>query len=257
MALTYDFDMFSIMPKEIQERFGDTFKELGMSEQMKEQRALFRDPAAVMALQGASDAVKKCVIDSGFGINVYDSGAGPGCFPPSDAQARMNVLGKLRQNLRQLPPEADWNGFDIDAFMESAATARPNDVPAHSLKEIRRNSVPNVSPAREGSAVDLDSFFTAKPTDARAYASGPVSGPDMDSFFSNSPAARGGQGVGAAELIESVRATYDVPPRRKNKSLVMMAVMGLGLYLVVSFVAGDGALAKLLPAPQIVSIDGG
>lgn len=258
MALTYDFDMFSIMPKEIQAQFGDMFKELGVTEKLKEQMALFRDPAAVAALQGASEDVKQCLRDSGFGINVHDSGAGPGRFPPSDGEARMNVLGRLRQNLRQLSPDADWNGFDIRAFMQAAAAARPIDTPARSLGEMRQSAeTPALAPMpeRKAGAVDMDSFFTAKPTDARAYATGPSEGPDLDSFFANSQGTRSAKGAGATDLMESVRANYDAPLPRKNKSVVMMVGLAVGLYILVTAFGGDGFISKLAPAAQMVSTE--
>ena len=46
MALTYDFDMFSIIPTDVQARYGDLIAELGVPETLGTQRAFFRDASA-------------------------------------------------------------------------------------------------------------------------------------------------------------------------------------------------------------------
>lgn len=271
MAITYDFDMFSIMPREIQAQFGDMFAEMGMTEAMKEQRALFRDPAAVAALQGASEDVKQCLIDSGFGINVYDSGAGPGRYPASDGPARAQVIERLMENLEKLPADTNWNGFDIEAFALAALNAKPLDTPTNSLGAMRateRAQGSNPAPASQASGMDqffssappvprhpadatpnLDDFFSAPPKDARAHATAPDEGPDMDSFFSNTGAASGRAGTASRQMTQDdIRMSLDTtpPPKKFGFGPVRMGILAVGLYLVVSLLGSGEATEKVI-----------
>lgn len=257
MTITYDFDMFSIMPKELQTRYGDMFQEVGMSDMMKEQRALFRDPRAVEALQGASESVIKCLIDSGFGINVYDSGAGSGRFPQADEAARMQVLGRLRRNLSQLSPGADWNGFDIRTFLAAAAAARPTDTQTGSLRDMRGTAHSPAAPTPANTSISLDDFFTAKPVDSRAHKSTPVTTPDMDAFFSNAPGPRTAM-TPPSPMSGDLRLSVDAaPPPKAGMGPMKMGLMALGLFLVVSVLGnGDGAskLIEVATGGKIIAV---
>ncbi|MEQ9041682.1 MAG: hypothetical protein RIE24_25430 [Silicimonas sp.] len=272
MALTYDFDMFSVIPKEVQAQVGGMFQELGMTGQMQEQRALFRDPAAVAALQGSSEDVKKCLLDSGFGINVYDSGAGPGRYPASDGPARAQVIERLMENLEKLPEDVDWNGFDIEAFAMAALTAKPVDTVSHSLDALRsdaavRDQTPSAPP--RGAQSSMDDFFSGRPM-ARPPVAQPA-GPDMDSFFSNTGASAMPAPEAPASDMDSffsgsprteayavpprpmsaddIRSTIDTTPRRKSGfGPVKMMMMALGLFLVVAMLGNGTGATKLIEA---------
>ena len=260
MALTYDFDMFSIIPKELQAQYGELFADIGIKEQASQQRALFRDPAAVAALQGASDEVRKCLLDSGFGINVYDSGAGPGRYPAADAPARAQVIERLMENLEKLPPDADWNGFDIEAFAMASLTAKPMLKASHSpiATASPTRQQPNPDSLRGGetldaffgnaagtppktaatSGPDLDAFFSS--TGASAATQAAPSGPDMDAFFSAPPKQGSAAPVPRPMSAEDIRMTIDTaPPKKVGLGPVKMGMMALGLFVVVSLL-GDG-----------------
>ncbi|NND20704.1 MAG: hypothetical protein HKO14_01335, partial [Silicimonas sp.] len=69
MALSYDFDMHSVMPTETLAKSGDKLGDSGKPPEMLDQNvALFRDPVTADALRGASEAIRKCFVDSGFGL---------------------------------------------------------------------------------------------------------------------------------------------------------------------------------------------
>lgn len=263
MAITYDFDMFSVMPKDLQAKFGDMFAETGMTEMVKEQKALFRDPAAVAALQGASEEVKQCLWDSGFGINVYDSGAGPGRYPASDGPARGAVIERLLENLEKLPEDVDWNGFDIEAFAMAALTAKPLDAPWTSSDEMREAG-PKVASASiddffggspKAAAVpprtsepDMDSFFTGSPKAGNSAP--PKADIDMDSFFSNAGGSRPATDAPPRMTAEDIRMSIDTAPPVKKVGFgpIKMGLMALGLYVVVSVMGSGLGAEKLVEA---------
>ena len=244
MAIAYDFDMCSTLPKGLQPGSGDMFQDIGMFEDTRAQMALFRDPAAVAALRGASDAVRRCLTDSGFGLRVHDSGAGPGQFPQPDEKARMAALGKLRLNLRRLPSDADWNGFDIRAFLAAAAAATPIDAAA--LPPV---GLPRAMPVEAtGGAPNLDDFFSAKPSTARAYAPAADTGPDMDAFFSNQTAPRSGADAPPRMTADDLRLTIDrdLPRKPSFGGAVKLMMMAAGLFLVIAFIGSGKGPARLL-----------
>ena len=268
MALNYDFDMFSIIPKELQAQYGELFADIGMKEQASQQRALFRDPAAVAALQGASEEVKKCLIDSGFGISVYDSGAGPGRYPAADAPARAQVIEQLMENLEKLPADADWNGFDIEAFAMAALTAKPLQLQASHSQETAAAATPKQqnpeatrggetldaffgnaagTPAKEAAVPgpDMDAFFSG--TGASGAIQTSPSGPDMDAFFSAPPKQGSAAPVPRPMTAEDIRMTIDtVPPKKVGLGPVKMGMMALGLFVVVSLLGNGAGTAKLV-----------
>lgn len=244
MAIAYDFDMCSTQPKGLQPGSGDMFQDIGMVEDTRAQMALFRDPAAVAALRGASDAVRRCLTESGFGLKVHDSGAGPGHFPRPDEKARMAALGKLRLNLRRLPPDADWNGFDIRAFLAAAAAATPVDAAA-----LPPAGLPHPAPVEvTGGVPNLDDFFSAKPSTARAYAPVTDAGPDMDAFFSNHIPPRSGADAPPRMTADDLRLTIDrdLPKKPSFGGPVKLLMMAAGLFLVMSFIGSGNGPARLL-----------
>lgn len=104
MNLNYDFDVFSVIPKDIfaDPKLGQFLGEMGMKENvMGNKVALFRDPKTVAALQATSPRVIEAFKKAGFGFNVYDSGAGPGRFPTGDFNARAIFLQRLTDALNE------------------------------------------------------------------------------------------------------------------------------------------------------------
>ena len=129
MDFKYDFDMFSVFPDEVRQEFQGMLNEIGMGAIGSEQKALFRDPALVEALQCADDAVKNVFLEAGFGLNVYDSGAPDGRYPGHDEDARNICVHKLAENIAAAEGlgDANWNGFDIGEFLTYLSTATPID----------------------------------------------------------------------------------------------------------------------------------
>ncbi|NND17104.1 MAG: hypothetical protein HKN98_00860 [Silicimonas sp.] len=265
MALSYDFDMHSVMPTETLAKSGDKLGDSGTPPDMLDQNvALFRDPVTADALRGASEAIRKCFVDSGFGLNVYDSGAGPGRFPASDGPERSRVIERLMTNLEALPDGLDWNSFDIEGFAMSALNAKPLDTSAQSLRQMRAEAPPDPGPQNAAGDVDrffsnaaptapkatpasgsgaMDDFFTAAPTGTRAQVAPPEPRPDMDAFFSNTAGAAATAPVSRTMTAEDIRMTIDTaPPKKIGLGPVKMMLMAVGLFFAITFLAnGDGA----------------
>lgn len=131
MALKYDFDIHFLVPKEITENpeYAEKIALLGINPAMSAKYfAQFRDPNTVEALRGAEKSVQDLFLNSGFGMNVYDSGAGPGRYPAADETYRNDILQKLSAKISDFPLEqASLNGFDFGQFLVSLASAKPVD----------------------------------------------------------------------------------------------------------------------------------
>ena len=129
MALSYDFDIHYVLPKELagDDAIGGMLADIGISlDSPKNVVALFRDPETVNALRGASENVKAYFQASGFGLNVYDSGAGPGRFPAEDETQRNNIVHRLTENLPNFDLQGeDLNGFSFADFIGAIAEAQP------------------------------------------------------------------------------------------------------------------------------------
>ncbi|SIT89292.1 hypothetical protein SAMN05421665_2919 [Yoonia rosea] len=122
MALRYDFDMVEMSPTGLPDGFGD----LATTGVAGEKVAMFRDPATVAALKEADAAVRAYFADSGFGLEEYNSGAPPGRYPMRDEEARVALIDRLTANLEAYDlANANWGGFDFDAFMNALSTAEP------------------------------------------------------------------------------------------------------------------------------------
>ncbi|SLN47582.1 hypothetical protein ROA7450_02359 [Roseovarius albus] len=130
MSFKYDFDMFSVVPDEMKQEFENAFDELGMGGQSKEKVAMFRDPALAVALQNADDEVRQVFLNAGFGLNVYDSGAPEGCYLASEEVGRSDCVNRLAQVIvsNRSVLSQNWNGFDIEQFLDHVANARPIEV---------------------------------------------------------------------------------------------------------------------------------
>lgn len=129
MGYRYDFDMFSVIPDEIQKQFQGLFNDTGVSAKMTDQLALFRDPELVNALQHADEEIKQLFLDSGFGLNVFDSGAPTGRYPSYDESARNTCISRFRQNIAASKElvHCNWGGFQIAEFLMYLASAEPID----------------------------------------------------------------------------------------------------------------------------------
>ena len=134
MALNYDFDIFSVFPKEVFEdpKVGGMLAEMGFQHQQRGNHvALFRDPRTVEALRQAPQAVQDYLRGAGFGMNTYHSGAPAGRYPADDEPARVALIEKLAEELSRhnLPKsddsQPDPEVFSLPAFFEAVVTAEP------------------------------------------------------------------------------------------------------------------------------------
>lgn len=147
--MTYDFYMFAATPVEIRQKYSKLLEAFDIEEQAAQQLALFRDPKAVEAIATASDDVRNCFLDAGFGLTSYDRGIRGGGFPAEDTEARAVVMAQLRENLAALPADADWNGFDIDAFLAAADAAEPVKRERKTFAKVRRAFSPRITLTEE------------------------------------------------------------------------------------------------------------
>lgn len=134
MALNYDFDIFSVFPKEVFEdpKVGGMLAEMGFQHQQRGNHvALFRDPRTVEALRQAPQAVQDYLRGAGFGMNTYHSGAPAGRYPAEDEPARVALIEKLAEELpRHSLPKSDDSQprpdeFSLPAFFEAVMLAEP------------------------------------------------------------------------------------------------------------------------------------
>lgn len=150
--MTYDFYMFAATPVELRQKYSKLLEAFDIEEQAAQQLALFRDPKAVEAIATASEEVRDCFLEAGFGLTSYDRGIRGGGFPVEDTEARANVLAMLREKLQKLPEDADWNGFDINAFFAAADAAEPVKRERKTFAKVRRAIMPRITLADVPSA---------------------------------------------------------------------------------------------------------
>ncbi len=138
MALNYDFDMFSVIPKAIFDdpALGGFLGEMGFTQNQKSNYvALFRDPATVAALQRAPQGLQDYLRASEFGFNTYHSGAPAGRYPDTDDAARIMVIEMLAGNVGKFDlPRADdsqppEDAFHLPAFFAALVEAQPISMP--------------------------------------------------------------------------------------------------------------------------------
>ena len=142
--MTYDFYMFAATPVELRRKYSKLLEAFDLDEQAAQQLALFRDPKAVEAIATASEEVRDCFLEAGFGLTSYDRGIRGGGFPVEDAEARAEVLARLREKLAALPEDVNWNGFDIDAFLAAADAAEPVKRERKGFAKARRAILPRL-----------------------------------------------------------------------------------------------------------------
>lgn len=140
--MKYDFDMLSVVPKDIQSKYAQLFVRFGMTEQAHEQIALFRDPETARAISGASRQVRDCFVASGFALNSYNSNVEDNEFAEQDRDARARVLASLQENVEDLPGDVDWNGFDIGEFFVAAYGAMPAPRKRQFFKQAAQGVLP-------------------------------------------------------------------------------------------------------------------
>ncbi|MWB76510.1 hypothetical protein GLS40_00575 [Pseudooceanicola sp. 216_PA32_1] len=128
MTLKYDFDMFYVVPRHLQEQM----RAMGVDEaKVSERVALFRDERTVAALWQADSEVQDLFLASGFGLNVYSSGAPEGCYPAEDKAARLEAVAQLSETLtesRQVLTRNNWGEFSITDFLDHLGAAKPVDM---------------------------------------------------------------------------------------------------------------------------------
>jgi hypothetical protein len=136
MALSYDFDMFSVFGSELfsDPKIGAMLQGMGMSEGMAGNKVpLFRSQATVDALRRAPEEIQNYMKDLGFGLNTFDSGAGPGFYPPEDDVLRLRLIGRSTEilpkypNLGALKSQAKPGDFMLGEFLMAMTLAQPLD----------------------------------------------------------------------------------------------------------------------------------
>lgn len=136
MALSYDFDIFRIIPDlgPSDLRLAGLLNQVGAgSTDEAATVALFRDPRTATALRRAAPTLRKYLLDSGFGLNTYTSGAPAGCYPADDEDERLALILRLAENApcHDFPhPENTAEGGDafcLGEFLLALDQAQPLD----------------------------------------------------------------------------------------------------------------------------------
>jgi hypothetical protein len=139
MRLSYDFDMFSVIPAAFFDdpALGRQLRRAGLSHDQHENRvALFREPETAAALLRAPDGVRAYLRAAGFGTRTYSSGAPAGRYPARDEPARARVLHRLRVLAPDYPlpaaaaPCAAEGEFEVRDFLMAALDGRPVEMPS-------------------------------------------------------------------------------------------------------------------------------
>ncbi len=134
MSLTYDFDIFDVIPDQpSDESDGSTFMaDIGFEPDARTTKvALFRDPRTALALRYAPEALRNYFIASGFGLNTFDSGAAANRYPLKDEDARLDIIARLTENAghHTLPRPGDYpeggDVFRLGEFLAHLAEAQP------------------------------------------------------------------------------------------------------------------------------------
>jgi hypothetical protein len=141
MALTYDFDMFDVIPGDGEDdpSLGRFMTEIGFKPDTAARKvALFRDQRTADALRDAPEGLREFFLASGFGLNTYQSGARAGFYPQQDEEARLDIIRRLTENaeiypLPRLTEGTDAQGFVLMDFLAALAAAQPMEMPRHSV----------------------------------------------------------------------------------------------------------------------------
>ena len=160
--MIYDFDMFSIVPKDLQ----PISCRQGLPRQMAaQQMALFRDPDTVGALLRADDEVRDMFVSAGFGLRPWRSGAPSGFYRTEDSYGRTRTMMRLSDLLQQARPEidtVDWAGFEMQALTDCYATARPmTEVEMMAHSQARAREIPPSGPGAGLQILRATSTFMA------------------------------------------------------------------------------------------------
>lgn len=184
MPLSYDFDIHWILPQEtladpeIAKMMGD----IGFDTNARSNYvALFRDPKTVEALRGADDKVRSWLESSGFGFNVYDSGAGPGAYPAADEAARIDVIDRLSKTMKAAGlKEANFNGFHLPTFLKAVVEAKPVKAQASPPKSSAKSAPKPAAEPAAAPSLKLETTAAAAPAAPQGTAS-----IDIDAAFAN------------------------------------------------------------------------
>lgn len=136
MALNYDFDMFDVVPSDVSDdpELQQFLNDAGfdMAPEMG-QIALFREIRTADALRNAPEPIRAFFLESGFGLNTYDSGAPCGRYPAKDEEARLDLIRRLTENAVNFPlANAETGGADfcLSDFLDQLGKSSPIDFPA-------------------------------------------------------------------------------------------------------------------------------
>lgn len=163
MTLNYDFDIFDLAPKTAPNdpELLDFLSKAGWSKDDSEGAvALFRHQDTVDALCRAPDSLREYFLQSGFGLNTYDSGAPAGRYPLRDEDARLAIIERLTENAgrNMLPCGAGEDDFRLEDFIAQLAAARPYEVALLQLPQdavspaIPKSVIPDRDKARSSIA---------------------------------------------------------------------------------------------------------
>lgn len=173
MSLTYDFDIFDVIPTDGEDdpTLGRFMSEIGFGPDQKSRKvALFRDQRTADALRDAPDVLRDFFLASGFGLNTYHSGAPDGYYPAKDEDARLDIIRQLTENAEvyDLQQIAEHNiaglGFVLGDFLTALAHAQPIDLPKAGRSTER--SLVLSPPAEDAPAPDVDLALIAEMIEA-------------------------------------------------------------------------------------------
>ena len=165
MTLSYDFDMFDLIPTEGEDdpTLGKFMTDIGFCPDAAARKvALFRDTQTAEALRAAPEALRSFFLASGFGLNTYQSGAPAGFYPEQDEEARLDIIRRLTENaevysLPRLDEAADVAGFSLGAFLTALAAAQPLAI---STRAILHSVDPADLLAQDEEEIDLSPAFS-------------------------------------------------------------------------------------------------
>ena len=172
MSLKYDFDLFSVVPAEIyaDAALGDLMQSAGTEENSAANKvALFRDPDTAKALASSSEEFKAYMLESGFGLNTYDSGAGDNFYPAEDDELRTQIAERLNTNFAKFDLKDHLDGpFDLIAFLDHLDETRPLETaqespvaPTDAPDETYADPIPSVDEAIDFSS-DISADLTSE-----------------------------------------------------------------------------------------------
>ncbi len=151
MSLCYDFDIHWLLPED---SLAQMMSEAGFQVSAGEHfTAQFRDSRTVAILKGADPKVRAWLEHSGFGFNTYDSGAGKGRYPAKDEAARLDVIERLSDSMKDAGLKgANFNGFHLPSFLKAVLEAKPVGAARAPLRRTmtRPRRAPAMAPAAAG-----------------------------------------------------------------------------------------------------------